>query len=269
MKKIAIITGASSGMGSDFARQISKMNVCDELWLIARRIEKLEELCKEIKQNECKKNIVPLKIDLKDRIDCNSFKNFLENESKKYSENEFQISVLVNNAGFGTYGPFEETPVEKELDMIDLNCTTLTFLCSIVIPYMKKDSLIINTSSLAAFMPLGNFAVYAATKAYVLNFSCALAAELKDKGIKVCALCPGSVSTEFALVASNGVREKVKNGRSSEKTVEHCLKKAFKGKKIILKYPKWKLFSFLSKFFGRYFIARMTYKFAKRPYKYD
>ena len=132
-------------------------------------------------------------------------------------------------------------------------------------PYLKKDSVIINTSSLAAYMPLGNFAVYAATKAYVLSFSKALAAELKDKGIKVHALCPGSVSTEFANVASNGARPEVKGGIPPQKVVAQCLNRAFKGKMTSLYRLKWKCLAFMSHFVSGKFVARFTYKYNKRP----
>ena len=155
------------------------------------------------------------------------------------------------------------------MDMIDLNCTGLTGMCGVALPYLKKGSVIINTSSLAAFMPLGNFAVYGASKAYVLSFSIALAAELKDKGIKVCALCPGSVSTEFANVASNGARKEVKGGINPDKVVDQCLKRAFKGKKISMYRPKWRFTALLSRFVGRYLVARYTYKYNKRPHNPD
>ena len=185
------------------------------------------------------------------------------------AESGINIKLLINNAGFGTYGPFTETSVTREMEMIELNCTTLTGLCGIAVPFMTKDSVIINTASLAAFLPLGNFAVYAASKSYVLSFSIALAAELKDKGIKVHALCPGSVSTEFANVASNGARKEVKGGIGPEKVVAQCIKRAYKGKKISLYRGKWKFSAFASRFVGRYFGARYTYKYAKRPHNPD
>ena len=155
------------------------------------------------------------------------------------------------------------------MKMIDLNCTSLTGICGEALPFLKKGSVIINTSSLAAFMPLGNFAVYAASKSYVLSFSVALAAELKDKGIKVCALCPGSVSTEFANVASNGARKEVKGGIPAQNVVRKCLKDAYKGKKTSLYRTKWQLTAFLSRIVGRYLVARYTYKYHKRPHNSD
>jgi short-subunit dehydrogenase len=131
---------------------------------------------------------------------------------------------------------------------------------------MDKFSRIINTASLASYMPLGNFAVYGACKAFVLSFTVALAAELKEKGIRVTALCPGPVSTEFANVASNGVRKKVRHGLSAEKTVAHCLKKSRRGKLYSVMALKWKVQAYGSRFVGRYAVARFTYKFVKRPH---
>lgn len=235
MKNIAIVTGASSGMGKEFVFQIAEKYSFDEIWIIARRKELLEEIKASINNtdnqhnnNQTKNIIRPFSIDISGKTGVKAFENLLNEQNKI---DNFSIGLFVNNAGFGTYGPFTETPMEKELDMIDLNCITLTGLCSLTIPFMKKGSVLINTASLAAFLPLGNFAVYAATKSYVLSFSIALAAELKEKGIKVCALCPGSVSTEFANVASNGARKEVKGGIPSKNVVDQCLKRAFKGKK--------------------------------------
>ena len=259
MKNIGIITGASSGMGAEFARQLARTNLCQQIWIIARREDKLQALKDEIKAFS-QVEIIPLVLDLTGAKGAENFRDYLSKQT------DFEIKILVNNAGFGTYGPFEETPVEREMQMLDLNCTSLTGICGYALPYMKKGSIIINTSSLAAFMPLGNFAVYAASKAYVLSFSLALAAELKPRGISVTALCPGSVSTEFANVASNGVRKEVKGGLSCEKTVAHCIKRALSGRHTALAFAKWRITAFLSRFVGRYLVADFTYKFNKRPH---
>lgn len=269
MKKIAIITGASSGMGKDFALQISKdyQYLCiDEIWLVARRIEKLNELSEEIKKISGAPIPRAVELDISGMEGAKRFSSILAQE--KLSGN-FEITVLVNNAGFGTYGPFEETPVEKEMQMIETNCTALTGITGYSLPHMNENSYIINTASMAAFAPLGNFAVYGATKSFVLSFSLALAAELKPRGIHVCALCPGSVSTEFANVASNGARKEVLHGISSEKTVRHCLKKAFSGKRTAIMRLKWKFQALGSKFIDAYTVADFTFKHSKRPYKKD
>ena len=273
MKKIAVVTGASSGLGAEFALQISHdyQNFFDELWLIARRKENLDNLADKLSFLPQEKKIKTISLDLSGKNGVNSLNDFflLEKQNLESENKKLNISILVNNAGFGTYGPFEKTPVEKEMQMVDLNCTTVTGICGISLPFMNENSIIINTSSLAAFMPLGNFAVYAATKSFVLSFSIALAAELKEKGIKVCALCPGSVSTEFANVASNGVRKEVKGGIAPQKVVQHCLKRAFKGKKTSLYRFKWHFTAFLSRFVGRFLVAEFTYKYHKRPFNYE
>ena len=263
MKKIGIVTGASSGMGAEFALQIARQKTCDELWLIARRKEKLDALCEKIASQN---GVVPhaVAMDIRGREGVERLARLLEKEKEA---GDFTVGILVNNAGFGTYGPFSETDVMRELDMIDLNCTALTGLCGVSLPYMKCGSLIINTASLASFSPLGNFAVYAATKAYVLSFTLALAAEVRHLGIRVCALCPGSVSTEFASVASNGARSEVLDGIASDTVVAHCLKRAEKGKKIVLMRWRWKFFAAASRWLGRYAIARFTYEHWKRPYR--
>ena len=273
MRKIIIITGAGSGLGKEFAVQLAslfnsqKENL--ELWLIARTEENLKKTSELVQKTLSNENSSFIKIrifliDLGGVHGVNAFKKLVQDENEL---SQINIQILVNNAGFGTYGSFCETPIDEELKMIDLNCTSLTGLCSCALNYMDKGSLIINVSSLAAFMPLGNFAVYAATKAFVLSFSVALCAEVKDRGIKVCALCPGSVSTNFSNVASNGARKEVLHGKSPQKVVRHCIKNALKGKKIILWSPKWKFTAFMSRFVGRFLVARYTFLFNKRPRK--
>lgn len=268
MKNIAIITGASSGMGKEFALQVSQKYNYDQIWLVARREDKLRDLAEQINKGKNFETAKVVALDIGNRSGVEEFKALLEKENAelKKAESSLNIGLMINNAGFGTYGPFDETPVDREMDMVDLNCTSLTGMCGIALPYLNKGSVIINTASLAAFMPLGNFAVYGASKAYALSFSVALAAELKPKGIKVCALCPGSVSTEFANVASSGIRKEVKGGHDPVKVVAHCLKKAFKGKTIAVWYPKWKFTAFLSRLVSRNLVAWYTFNYNKRPH---
>lgn len=280
MKRIAIITGASSGMGTEFAKELFlnsenyKFGKFDEIWILARRSDRLKNLKYDLEkaaENNCSKEypeITAIEIDLSGTKGVTAFNAILKTTKKVESKNGgFEIGLLVNNAGFGTYGEFTETPLDKELEMIDTNCSTLTGLCGLAIPFMNEKSTIINVASLAAFLPLGNFAVYAATKSYVLSFSVALAAELKDKGIHVLAMCPGSVSTEFANVASNGARKEVLHGYPADKTVKHALKCASNKKHIALWAHKWKITAFFSRFIGRFFGARFTFIHNKRPYR--
>ncbi len=190
MKNIAIITGASSGMGEQCAYMLSDLFTnLDELWLIARRAERLK-----IVSDKCalKARVMPL--DLTD----NSSYEYIENELKNPNA---VVRFLINASGFGKIGNIGSIHAQQEADMIDLNCTALTKLTNITLPYMKKRSCIINFASAASFVPQPGFGIYSATKAYVLYYTLALREELKDNGIRVCCICPGPVKTEFFNIA--------------------------------------------------------------------
>lgn len=187
--RIVIVTGASSGMGREFVKQIGHFyRTLDEIWVIARRAERLKELQKN--------SIVPLRIfegDLLKRPVYTMLKQALEEEHP-------DIRMLVNAAGFGKVGTVEEILNEDkntQLEMIDLNCISLSRMTFFCLPYLSKGSRILNLASAAAFCPQPLFTVYAATKSYVLSFSRALGEELRPKGIVVTAVCPGPVDTEF------------------------------------------------------------------------
>lgn len=279
MKRIMIVTGASAGLGREFALQLAGERTADEIWLIARRHEKLADLARVLESRRAANPAMPaprvVEADLSGARGIEAFTRLLEAERSAAVAGQpaasaspgqpFVIDCLVNNAGFGTYGTFRETPLERELEMIDLNVTTLTGLCHRALPFMAKGSLLVNVASLASFIPLGNFAVYAATKSYVLSFSTALAAEIADDGITVVTVCPGPVDTEFANVASNGAREKVVDGKSPSAVVAHALAAARRGRKFSIMAPKWKFKAFMSRFMGRYFFARWTFVHEKRP----
>lgn len=264
MKNIHIITGAGSGLGREFALQLAQKNPTDEIWLIARRSEKLQETAQYIGRSDQSIKIIPMDISGKSGI--TSFTSFLQKELTA-ANNDIAIGTLVNNAGFGTYGEFMNTSLDRQLEMIELNCLTLTGLCYACIPFMTKNSVIINIASLASFIPLGNFAVYGATKAYVLSFSIALAAEVADKGIFVESVCPGPVDTDFALVASNGARQKVVDGKNAASVVRHTFACITGKKRLAVMAPKWKFKAFMSRFVGRYWFARWTFVHEKRPSK--
>ncbi len=260
MKRVVVVTGASTGMGAEFAKQLAESRKVDEIWIIARRKNMLEQLAKEL----ATKTSAAIKIIAEPICGTTAYQQF----SGLFGQDDLVIDTLVNNAGFGTYGPFAETPVQPQLDMIDLNVNALTGICASALPHLKEGSRVINVASLAAYAPLGNFAVYAATKSFVLSFTTALAAELADKGIKVMAVCPGPVATEFAKVASNGARQEVTGGKPADKVVRHALKKLDKGNKVAIMALKWKLKAFLSRFISQYSFARHTYLHEKRPYNH-
>lgn len=186
--KIAVVTGASSGIGREFALQISrKFRTLDEIWIIARREDRLIELSSLIDSPYIR--VIPADITLDEGLDV--YKNLLD----KYNP---QIRILINAAGSGLIGRFEDISDEDAYKMIDLNCKSLTRMTNISLPYMEeKISNIINIASAAAFLPQPSFAVYAASKSYVLSLSRALNKELKGRGITVTAVCPGPVDTEF------------------------------------------------------------------------
>ena len=191
MKKVALVTGASAGLGVEFARQLSKRG--HRLVLAARRKERLEELAKELG------NARAVAIDL-------SKANAAAKLMADIEANGEVVDVLVNNAGFGLIGRFAELDAKRERQMIDLNVGALTDLCRAVAPGMikRKGGGILNVASTAAFQPGPKMAVYFATKAFVLSLSEALHEELKPQGIKVSCLCPGPTRTEFGEVAGFG-----------------------------------------------------------------
>ena len=183
--KIAVITGASSGMGREFVYAIDKEFDLDEIWVIARREEKLKEL-----GEKCRAKVRPIALDLADRESFAVYKGILEAEKP-------EIQVLVNAAGFGLFGTFTEMDLDRQLDIIDLNDGALTALCHMSIPYMTESSHIINLASNSSWQPVPYINVYGASKAYVMSFSRALGVELKKQGIHVMAVAPGWIKTEF------------------------------------------------------------------------
>ncbi len=192
MKRIAIITGASSGMGLEFALQIDNMfRTIDEIWLIARRRERLEALAEQLDK--------PSMI-ICDDINDDSFQYTFQ---KMLKQENVKIKLLVNCAGYGIIGSVGSEATEVETGMIDTNCKALSTICMTAMPYMSYNSRIINLASSAAFMPQPYFATYAATKSYVLSFSRALNRELKSKGIVVTAVCPGPVIQKFFVIAES------------------------------------------------------------------
>ncbi len=222
---IAIITGASSGMGLEFARRLdSLLKKTDEIWLLARRKEKLDALAAQM-QTKTR----AIAIDLTSEKELAQFAEVLAISNAR-------ITVLVNCAGTGKYGPFFTLDTKTCMEMLHVNVFALTEMTRICLPYMRKGSRIIELASGAAFLPQVDFAVYAASKAYVYSFGRALAKELQKKGIHVTTVCPGPVDTPFLEYAYNDPSSmsglKKLTMETAKRVVETALRDSLKGKPV-------------------------------------
>ena len=199
-KKIAIVTGASSGLGREFVKQISKSRALDEIWVIARRKDRLEEVRKLSKVA-----LRPIALDLTEKSAFDVLRHALEAENP-------DVRFLVNAAGVGKIGLTRELTVQENDQMIDLNCRAAVDTTLTVLPYMSRGSELINICSVAGFQPLTGLNTYAATKAFLLNWTKALHHELLLSGIRVTALCPYWVKdTEFIPVAKDTGKTSINN----------------------------------------------------------
>lgn len=238
--KIAILTGASSGVGIEFFNAVcEKYDTLDEIWVVARRADRLEKL-----GAEAPVKIRVLAFDLTETASYEKINDLLVKEKP-------EIQILINNAGFGKLGYINEIPYIDHVDMVSLNNAALTALCSICVPFMPRNSFIINVASIAAFAPNPRMATYCATKAYVLHLSKCLREELKPLKINVLAVCPGPMNTEFLDVAG------ISGGKSKTfETLPYCnprkvaykaLEKAGKGRGVYTPRAFFKLYRVLAK----------------------
>lgn len=220
--KIAVITGASSGMGREFVRQLSAEECFDEIWVIARRLERLCELKEEIGPE-----IRPIAMDLTSSECIEEYKSLLEKENP-------EVAVLVNAGGYGKFEAFEKLTLDEQLGMIDLNAKALTAMTYLTLPYLKRGSRVYQLGSLSSFQPVPYIGVYGATKAYVLSFTRAINAELRHTGIKMMAVCPGWVKTEFfdRAVVDDGVITYYNQFFTAEQVVKRALRDMKRGKDV-------------------------------------
>lgn len=221
--RIAVITGASSGIGEEFAKQISRFSGIEEIWILARRKDRLDQLAGSISRTV---KVIPIDLSIQENME--EIKLLLSQENP-------DIRLLVNCAGYGIRKNFMDGTYEEEIGMIDINCKSLTAITYLCIPYMSENSRIIQIASAAAFLPQAGFAIYSASKAFVLSFSRALSKELKNKKIYVTAVCPGPVDTEFFAISDAGSKMPAYKKLFLVKTdqvVKHALKDSKKKKSI-------------------------------------
>ena len=237
-------------MGREFVRQLGYFyKNLDEIWVIARRKERLEALAKESR--------VPLRIFAGDLQKKKVYKELRDSLEKEQPD----LRMLVNSAGFGKSGSVEEILSEKiriQTDMVDVNCRSLTRMTLLCLPFLRAGSRIVNLASASAFCPQPYFSVYAATKSYVLSFSRSLGEELRKKGIVVTAVCPGPVDTEFFKFSGkpqNILKELTM--AKADRVVHQALKDCRSGKSVSVYGIPMKLTYFETKLLPHGFLVRM------------
>lgn len=242
--KIGIVTGASSGIGREFAERLPSHFHLDELWVIARRRDRLEE----VRMTVTGVNVVVLPADLQKEKERRKIVKRIEKERP-------EIVVLVNNAGTAEHGLFASVSFESHSRTVDLNIKALMEMTHGVLPFMTEGSAVINIGSMLSYIPAPYNAVYAASKAFVLSFSEALQSELEDKKIRVIAVCPGPVATEFYSNMTNGKAQPPANAALPKDIVEQALKDLSKGKRVSIFGMKMKTIATLSPFRPKRLIA--------------
>lgn len=246
----ALVTGASSGIGRDIAKELSKRGY--DLILVARNVERLEEVKKQI---QTKAEIVSMDISK-------------EENCEKLFQDYKDIDILVNNAGFGDCGHFEETSLDKDIQMIKTNIIAYHILTKLYLKEMIKNNngKILNVASIAGFMPGPLMATYYSTKAYIVRLSEAIRTELKKQKskVKISILCPGPVNTNFNKVAD--VEFAIK-GLSSEYVAKYTVKKFLKGKFYIIPGLSIKFAKIGAKIAPTNLVSRVSYKMQRRKLK--
>lgn len=223
--KIAIVTGASSGMGAEFARQLDARRDVDEIWLIARREDRLRDLGAWIRHTT---RIIPM-----DLTNDSALSDFLA----LLAEEKPSVAWLVNAAGYGIFGLHTEQPLDTQIGMVDLNITALVKLTYGIKPYLAKGAKVIQLGSASTYHPVPYLSVYAATKNFVKSYSRAIAREWKAEGITVTCVCPGWVRTEFfdrAGIDANSKDTLAKPSVAASDVVKKAIRDADRGKDLSL-----------------------------------
>ncbi len=238
--KLAILTGASAGLGSEYLKLLAADPEFDRIWIIARREDRLARLREQYPD----KDIVPLALDLTDESAFARLREKLEAEKP-------DLRLLINNAGCGTVGAFADMDLSSQTRMVDLNVRGMTAMANLALPFMRRGAAILNVCSIASFAPNTRMAVYCSTKAYVLQFSKTLKRELKQEGINVCAACPGPMNTEFfqagGIVGKSHALEKGLPRCQPDKVAHGSLRAAKAGRGIYTPTLFYKFYRILCK----------------------
>ena len=233
MAKVAIVTGATGGIGKVFIDRISKMDDIDEIWAVGRNEEKLNAL------KETVSKVRPVIMDLSSGK-CDLLTDMLQQEKP-------DVRILVNNAGTGYFGTFDKMDPEEIRKLCNINCTAPAVLMSAVLPYMTKGARVINISSASSFQPNPYLAMYSSSKVFLKNLSRSVWYELKSRGITVTSVCPGWVDTEMISGERNGRKINFVGMIKPEKVVDKALSDSAKGKDMSVPGLFAKYFRFYSK----------------------
>ncbi|RAQ94426.1 SDR family NAD(P)-dependent oxidoreductase [Thermogemmatispora tikiterensis] len=254
--KTALITGASSGIGLAFAQALAARGM--QLILVARSEERLRHLASELRE----RHGIQAEVIVSDL----SREGAATQLARAVRERGLNVDLLINNAGFGTYGPFAEQSAEREHEEIMLNVTALVDLTHALLPAMlaRGEGAVINLASLAAFLPIPHMAVYAATKAFVLSFSQALWTEYRRQGLRVLAVCPGPVATNFFAVIGTSQEDMPGGILSPEQVVAASLRALERGRSQVVPGLLNKLMAFSTHLVPRTLGARVAGSFLPR-----
>lgn len=249
----AVVTGASSGIGAEFARQLAARGM--HLVLTARREDRMQKLAEELDQLHGAKSII-IPDDLSDT-------NAPQRLFNAVQEHNIDVALLINNAGFGQVNAIDDVDVSKDLSCIDVNVRALTELTFLFLAPMRErgDGAILNVASVAAFQPVAYMPVYSASKAYVLHFTESLWAELRGTGVDVVALCPGTTETEFFDEAGVPGWLKKQSSQSATKVVKVGLRALEKRRPFVVSGWKNWFTTNLSRFFPRKLVVLETRKY--------
>lgn len=255
---IAIITGASSGIGKEFIKQMKEKLGVNDFWLIARRRERMEEISRELSINS--------KIISADLLK----KEGIEAVRAALAEEKPKVKYLINAAGFGKFGAFDEISERTVEDMIDLNVKALVLITHMTVPYMERGGRIVEMGSGSCFTPLPYFNTYASSKSFVLHYTKALNYEIQNRGIKATCFCPGWVETEFLGVAESEpvtMPKKTKPLLKVERVVAKCIRAMVKGRRMCVTNWYTKMQHVMFKMLPDSILSRLWLGMLKHPEK--